>query len=134
MYAQKRIFPDHRAKNVPETSSENFVALVEFQNRTFCAPPGRKHHSNPRRTISLPKFFLIPLKGNGAFIWTFPLHLCLLMIYFQPWNAKLWSWKPPHGVIHRWCDSFNSVFYTLINHAFSTNQSARYIWTLLSKR
>ena len=23
--------------------------------------------------------------------------MSLLSVYFQPFNAKLWSWKPPHG-------------------------------------
>ena len=36
--------------------------------------------------------------------------------------------------IGRWRGSFSSVFYTLIKHEFSTNQSARYTWILSIER
>ena len=35
MYAQKRIFPDHRAKNVPETSSKTSLPWLNFKTGHF---------------------------------------------------------------------------------------------------
>ena len=49
-----------------------------------------------RKTISWRKPFVCPQKGNRAFFWTCSFDLCILSAHFQSWNAKLWSWKPPH--------------------------------------
>ena len=72
------------------------AALVGKKQAKRSEPPVRKQGWIPRKTISKRKAFVCPQKGNWAFFWTFSFHLCLLSAYFQSWNAKLLSWKPPH--------------------------------------
>ena len=68
--------------------------------RILAALDGSKQAKDPWLNSSkdnfIAKSFVCPQKGNWAFHWTFSFHLCLLSAYFQSWNAKLWSWKPPH--------------------------------------
>ena len=74
-----------------------FGSLVLLVQNKPSTSPWRRQGGIPRRTISYRKAFVCPQKGNWVFFLTFPLHWGLFSVYFQTWNAKVWSWKPPHG-------------------------------------
>ena len=57
-------FPDHRAKNVPETSSKTSLPSLNFKTGHFAL----RREENIIQILEGPKSFLIPLKENGAFI------------------------------------------------------------------
>ena len=48
----------------------------------------------------------------------------------NPLNSPHITFQFLKQIISRFRDSFSSVIYTPIKHAFPANQSARYIWNL----
>ena len=117
------IFVDHRVKQVLEKSSKVLRHWMTFKTGHFGLRCEENiveflegHFRNQKFSLSTKRKLSIP--------WNFPFPFVSFNSVFL--TLKCETWKPPrHGVIHRRCG---------IKHAFSTNQSARYIWTLLKIR